>query len=189
MARPGRNLDRLRYTSRARSWHSLDSCYGTQYLHFWARRAPAPASRPESICVGRKLAANQLHARPCQLWVSPTVHCEVEHRRRAVQPFLLDPSRPRFLSMACRSGRGSRLARQLCAAVVGWRSFRHAAPPLEAGLIARGSLAEQVFQFHWSQMTPLAGLQISQMNIHDAHALQTLCFVTERRTHAADLAV
>jgi hypothetical protein len=38
-------------------------------------------------------------------------------------------------------------------------------------------------------MTPLAGLQITQVNIHNAHALQALRFVTERRTHAADLAI
>ena len=39
------------------------------------------------------------------------------------------------------------------------------------------------------QMTPLPGTQGSQVNIHDAHALQALRLVAERRTHAADLAI
>jgi hypothetical protein len=38
-------------------------------------------------------------------------------------------------------------------------------------------------------MAPLTRAQISQVNIHNAHALQALDFVTERRTHAADLTV
>jgi len=179
MALPRRNLDRLRQPSRARSWHCLDSPYRTQYLHLWAWRTSAAAGRPKSICIGGELAANQLHARHCQLWVSQTLHREIEHRRRAIQPFVLDQSRPGLLPLAGRSCRGPRLAHQLRKAMVGWRSLGDAAAPL----------AQQTRQFRGGQMAPLAGPQIPQVNIHDAHALQALCFVTERRTHAADLAV
>jgi hypothetical protein len=190
VAFPRRYLDRLRHASRARAWDCVDTSYGTQYLHLWTGRASAAASRAESICVGRELAANQLHPRHCQLWLSPTVHRKVEHRRRVVQPFVLDQSRPGLLSLAGGSGRGSRLAHQLRSTVVGWRSIRHAAAPLVGRHgILRPALAHQARNFRWSQMAPLAGLQIPQVNIHDAHPLQALGFVTERRTHAADLAV
>ena len=46
----------------------------TQYLRVWSGRALAPAGRPESIRVGGKFAAHQLHARLGQLRISPALH-------------------------------------------------------------------------------------------------------------------
>ena len=38
-------------------------------------------------------------------------------------------------------------------------------------------------------MPPLAGLKISQVDIHDSHSLQALRLVSERGAHAADLPI
>ena len=50
-------------------------------------------------------------------------------------------------------------------------------------------LADQAGQFPRRQVTPTPGLQVSQVNIHDSHALQPLCFVSQGRAHAANLPI
>src|SRR5271165_45744 len=107
MACARRYMDRLRLAAAAGAWHRIDPPDRTQYLRVWPRRTLEAASRPESIRVGGKFTAHNLYPRVGQLWISQALYGQIEHRRRAVQLFLLDQSGPRLLSLAGGQGRGS----------------------------------------------------------------------------------
>src|SRR5271168_173334 len=107
MACARRYMDRLRLAAAAGSRHRIDPPDRTQYLRVRPRRTLEAASRPEPIRVVGKFTAYYLYPRGGQLWISQALYRQIEHRRPAVQLFLLDQSGPRFLSLVGGQGRGS----------------------------------------------------------------------------------
>src|ERR1700677_3080172 len=53
----------------------------------------------------------------------------------------------------------------------------------------RSSARQQAGKFGIAQVAPLSGTEGSQVNVHDAHALQPPRFVAQGGAHAADLAI
>jgi len=148
MACARRHLDSLRLAALTGTWHRVDTCGRTQYLRVWSRRALAVASRPESIRIVGKFTQNNLHPRAGQLWISQALYRQIEHRRRAVQFWLLDHSGPGFLPLAGGQGCGSGLAHQQRPAMVGRPQFDGATAGLAPG-IRRGTRLSSSGAVRW----------------------------------------
>src|SRR5271168_661086 len=118
MACAWRYVDGLRHTAAARARHRFYPPVATEYLRLWTGGAPASAGRRQPVRIVREFAAHQLQTRPGELRIPQALYRRVEHRRRALQPRLLDHATSRFLPLAGAEGGRSRLARHERTAMV-----------------------------------------------------------------------
>src|SRR5882762_2350739 len=119
MACARRDLDRVRHPAAAGAWHCADPRVPAEYLRVRPCGTLTLASRSQPVRAVGKFPSDQLYPWFGELRISQTLYRRIEFGRHTLQLCLLDQSTPRLLSLVGGQGRGSRLAGDERATMVG----------------------------------------------------------------------